>query len=45
MSKAMAHKLVNETEALNMGQKAGFKKLIFTDGFGHSWMYEIPDQK
>lgn len=41
MSKAVVYKLVNEGNALETAKKAGFKKIVFTDGFNSSWTYDL----
>lgn len=41
MSKAVVYKLVNESYALETAKKAGFKKIVFTDGFNSSWTYDL----
>lgn len=41
MSKAFVYKLVNEGNALETAKKAGFKKLVFTDGFNNNWAYDL----
>ncbi|MDD5154305.1 MAG: hypothetical protein PHR03_06530 [Desulfovibrionales bacterium] len=41
MSKALAHKLSNEGRTLESAKNMGFTKVIFTDGFNSSWMYDL----
>lgn len=41
MSRPLVYKLTNETDFLQNLKDAGFKKVIFTDGYDESWTYDL----
>jgi hypothetical protein len=41
MSRPLVYKLTNETDFLENMRKAGFKTVIFTDGYYESWKYDL----
>ena len=41
MSRPLIHKITNETGFLETAKKLEFKKVVFTDGFNHSWTYNL----
>lgn len=41
MSRPLVYKLTNESDFLTNMKKAGFTKIIFTDGFRESWTYDL----
>ncbi len=41
MSRPLVYKLTNESDFLDNLKKAGFKKVIFHDGYNYSWTYDL----
>jgi hypothetical protein len=41
MSRPLIYKITNETDFLQNLKTLGFKKVIFTDGYYHSWTYTL----
>ncbi len=41
MSRPLVYQLTNDSEFMGNLRKAGFKKVIFTDGYFHSWTNDI----
>jgi hypothetical protein len=41
VSKAFVYKVGNDTDLLEKCRVIGFKKIIFTDGYDHSWTYDL----
>jgi len=41
MSRPLVYKLTNESDFLSNMRNAGFRKVIFTDGYNESWTYDL----
>ena len=41
MSRPLVYKLTNESDFLSNMREAGFKKVVFTDGYYESWTYDL----
>jgi hypothetical protein len=45
LNRVFLYKILNETELLKTCETAGFKKVIFTDGYNQSTSYNLPQSK
>lgn len=43
MSRPIVYKLTNESDFLQNMKKVGLKKVIFTDGYGDSWSFDLTE--
>ena len=42
LNRPFLHKILNETDILKASERAGFKTVVFTDGYNQSASYSLP---